>query len=107
MICSKRITLKSVSASKVMLVISFVFAFLLLSGCSQSVDEISIEGDKKQIGNPSSFGNRLFNTDLQGTTSTLPVSASTVLGDHSMGANALRTSSSSPSFRLTSGIGIE
>ncbi len=73
-------------------------------GCSQSVDDVGITGPPQVISQPR---NLIVNRDLTGTNPIAPVSTSTVLGDHSVGGNALRTSSSSSSYRMLSGVGIE
>lgn len=107
MIGLQQVTFKTDLASKKMLVILFVSMLFFWSGCSQSVDTINITRRGVVPRPPSFFGDRLFNVDLSGTAVGMPVSTSTVLLDHSMGGNSLRTASSSTSYRLTSGVGIE
>lgn len=100
-------TFKSGCASKMMWLIVIAFGVITISGCSQSVDEIKITGPGKP---PADVTNQLrfvFNTDIIGTSLVIPVSASRVLNDNVLGANSLRTTSSSPSLQMTSGIGIE
>jgi hypothetical protein len=52
---------------------------------------------------------RIFfaNASLSGTTSVAPVSASFALGIHGIGGNFVRTTSSSPSFKMISGVGVD
>lgn len=78
----------------------YIVAFLVFAACSQSVDEVRIT----RTGPPRTF---IPNSDLTGATSVVPVSPSLVMSIHSAGAGGLRTSSTSPSRRMTSGIGVD
>lgn len=81
---------------------SFVI-YILSVGCSQSVDSVSITGGSPTV---SSF-DFIFHSNLEGTTNTIPTATSFQLGIHSFGGSSLRTQSSSASFNLTSGIGVD
>ena len=94
-------------ASTLMLWVIFVCTLSLISGCSQSVDEVTISGPGRPAIPPTVNRNLLFNSDLTGTSEIIPTSASRIVKDHSMGGAALRTVSTSSSLRMTSGIGIE
>lgn len=80
----------------------FIIALLwLASGCSQSVDNVSIE---RRLILPEQY---ITTTDIQGGTSSVPASASRRLGIHSLGGSNLRMSSTSANYRLTGGIGVD
>ncbi len=103
----QHLTFKTNLASKKMLAVLFASVLFFLAGCSQSIDRVNIAPRGDLPPPPSSFGDRLFNVDLSGTSVTMPISTSRVLIDHSMGGSSLRTASSSPSYRMTSGVGVE
>ena len=98
---------KSSQTSRMMFMASFIFCISVLSGCGQSVDEVTITGPGHQPIPPTSNRNMLYNADLTGTSEIVPTSTTKILGDHSLGGSALRTVSSSLSLRMTSGIGLE
>ncbi len=93
--------------------ILIVAAFLVLSsGCGQSVTEVSFEPispDDDDTNPPDPFVPDAFITtmDLQGGSVTIPYSANRSMSVHSFGGTSLRTYSSSPSFQMSSGIGID
>lgn len=47
------------------------------------------------------------NAQLSGSTSSAPVSANFALGIHGVGGNFLKTTSSSSSFKMISGVGVD
>ncbi len=100
-------TFKTNLASKKMLAVLFASMLFFLASCGQSVDQISIAPRGNLPPPSSSFGDRLFNVDLSGTSLMMPISTSRVLIDHSTGGSSLRTASSSLSYRMTSGVGVE
>lgn len=75
-------------------------AFFIASACSQNVDSVSIV----RTGPPRGA---IFNSDLTGATATTPVSPSLIMSIHSAGAGGLRTSGTSASLIMTSGIGVD
>ena len=85
-------------------------ALLLFSaiGCGvQDVSKISITrvGPEPEPTPQSPF--QVFTTDIQGSTSTPPVSASFRLSDHMLTKTTKETESSSASFRMVGGVGLE
>lgn len=72
-------------------------------GCSQSVDSVNINSRRPDR----VFAEPVMNTDLQGSSLTIPTSATFSMGVQSAGGNSLRTQSSSPSFNMTGGIGVD
>ncbi len=94
-------------ASGMMVVLFIIFSLSAMTGCSQSVDEVTITGHGRPTIPPTLNRNMIYNVDLTGTSEIIPTSTTKILGDHSLGGTALRTMSSSASLRMTSGIGIE
>ena len=95
------------SSYKMMVLIVFVFALGLISGCSQFVDQPAITGPGLPAAPPTTNRNLMFNADIAGTSILTPVSNSRAMTLNTVGATALRTVSSSSSLNMTSGIGIE
>ena len=77
--------------------------FFIFVGCSQNVDLVNITPRYPVT------TNYVFVTDAehQGGTSQTAQSASAILSEQYVGGNLTRTSSSSPSFKMTSGIGVD
>jgi hypothetical protein len=88
-----------------LLLFSFIpFMIFLTSGCGGSGSgSVALEG-----GGGQSLG-RVFigHASLQGATSQIPYSSNYVLGIHHTGGNFTRTSSSSASFKMVSGVGVD
>lgn len=96
--------IKSISVSTRFIFV-FVTAVLVLSaiGCSQSVDSVDINSrHPKKV-----FASPVVNGDSQGSNSVAPASASFIMGDQSAGGNSVRTQSTSTSFIMTGGIGVD
>ncbi len=84
---------------------------LLLGACGQSISEVNFTAknptDNEQIINPFVPLNYITNVDQQGGSATTATSTNRALSIQSFGGNSLRTYSTSPSFRMTSGIGVD
>ena len=78
-------------------------SFFIFAGCSQSIDQVNITPLR-----PGS-SNYVFAGDVehQGGNSQDATSASAILSDPALGGNLMRTMSSSPSFQMSSGIGVD
>jgi uncharacterized protein YceK len=76
---------------------------LILSGCSQNIDQVSITPRYPVTTNYVFVGD----TEHQGGNSQIAQSSSAILSEQYVGGNLTRTSSSSPSFKMTSGIGVD
>jgi hypothetical protein len=83
---------------------TFVIAvgFLIVAGCSQSIDQVSITARNPEPSSSIFVGD----VDHQGGNSQPAVSASAILSEQALGGSLMRTNSSSPSFKLNSGIGV-
>jgi hypothetical protein len=80
-----------------------LLGFLIFVGCSQNIDQVRITPR-----NPTSSD--LFfvgDADHQGGNSQPALSVSAILSEQYLGGNLTRTYSSSPSFKMTSGIGVD
>lgn len=84
----------------------FILLLNLISACSIPVNDVSISGRGRPNFKPV-LVNAHFNADLVGTSDVVPVSTTLKLPDHSLSANTMRTSSTSTSLRMTSGIGLQ
>lgn len=80
-----------------------LFLFFVSVGCSQNVDKVNI----KPLRPPPSNINFVSDVEHQGGLAQPSVSTSAILRDQNLGGNLTRTKSSSPSFQMTSGIGVE
>ena len=86
-------------------VVSLMTLLLFVSSCGVSnvgninITRVGPDGPKPVL--------QIFNTDLIGTTTTMPTSASAQLVDHHVSKTTKETNSVSTSFRLTGGIGVE
>ncbi len=84
---------------------------LVLAGCGQSINEVNFTAknpnDDEEIIDPFIPLNYITNVDQQGGSSSTAVSPNHALSIQSFGGNSLRTYSTSPSFRMTSGIGVD
>lgn len=80
------------------LVSLFIFA-----GCSQNIDKVNITSLRPGPANYVFVGD----ADHQGGNAQTAVSTSAILSNPALGGNLMRTSSSSPSFQMTSGIGVD
>lgn len=78
--------------------------FVLVAGCSQSVNKVNVTPK-----NPVTPGTleSITTTDVQGATTVTPMSASRTMVNHALGGTAVRTTSSSVSFRMTSGVAVD
>lgn len=85
-------------------IFKFLILFFVLVGCSQSVNKVSVTPKNPPVILPESY---ITTTDVQGGTSVTPASANRRMSIHSFGGSTLRTNSTSVSFRMTSGIGID
>lgn len=86
-----------------------LFGFMIfIAGCGGGGGGSSKAAAVPDIGEltPSS---RVFiaHASLQGATSSIPFSASRVMGIHHAGGALVRTQSSSSSFKMTSGVGVD
>lgn len=79
----------------------FLLAIFLSLGCSQGVDSVQIT---RRVARPEAY---ITTTDTQGSTSTVPAGPTRRLGIHTLGGSNLRTKSTSASYRMTSGIGVD
>lgn len=85
-----------------------IFGFLiLLAGCGGGGGSSSL-ASAPDTGELTPSG-RVFiaHASLQGATSSIPFSASKVMGIHHAGGVLVRTQSSSSSFKMTSGVGVD
>lgn len=99
-----RVQEQRATASTLALSLLFAVFGIVLAGCSQSVDTVSIQPINPP---PVLTPNYITHTDLQGTSFTAPTSTTRRLGIHSFGGSNERTISTSGSFRMTSGIGVD
>jgi hypothetical protein len=79
-----------------------LFIFFIFTGCSQNVDFASITPRNPEKTNSIFIGD----AEHQGGNSQTAQSGSAILSEQSVGGNTTRTNSSSPSFKMTSGIGV-
>ncbi len=85
-----------------------LLGFLILSACGQNISEINIQAINPQDPDDSFVPAQYISTvDLEGGTTQSATSAQSVLSIQKFGGATLRTKSSSPSFRMTSGIGVD
>lgn len=82
---------------------AILVSFFILAGCAQSIDDVSI------IARHPSSSTYVFvaDGDHQGGNSEPALSLTTSLSAQALGGNVMRTTSSSPSFTMTSGIGVD
>lgn len=76
---------------------------LLFAGCSQNIDQVSITPRYPENTNYVFVGD----TEHQGGNSQTAQSTSAIMSEQYVGGNLTRTSSSSASFKMTSGIGVD
>ena len=80
-----------------------ILGILVLAACSQSVDQVNITPLNPVTTNYVFVGD----TEHQGGNSQSAQSTSAILSEQYAGGNLMRTSSSSSSFKMTSGIGVD
>ncbi|MCM2282723.1 MAG: hypothetical protein NDI61_12850 [Bdellovibrionaceae bacterium] len=87
----------------------FLFLLMLVvsAGCGQQVNSVVITPRDPRTTPSTSQVSFIANIELQGTTTARPSSSSLILVNHTAGGSAQRTSSTSTSFRLSSGIGVD
>jgi hypothetical protein len=87
---------------KLLILLTVTVAFL--NGCSQKVNVVKIK--RRTPLAPTSF-TYISTVDLQGATSVVPTSPTRRMSIHTLGGNNQRTNSTSASYRMTSGIGVD
>jgi uncharacterized lipoprotein YajG len=87
---------------RIKLLLIFIGMFIF-AGCSQNIDQVSITPRYPENTNYVFVGD----AEHQGGNSQSAQSSSAVLAEQYVGGNLTRTSSSSPSFKMTSGIGVD
>lgn len=82
---------------------------VVMTACGQSVSEVAIQSLNPVDESPDPFVplNYITNMDTQGGSSSISGSTNRFLSIQSFGGTSVRTYSSSTSFQLTSGIGID
>ncbi len=95
--CSAQNSEKSIVAK----LFAIAIGFTVISGCSQNIDNVAIR-DKTPI-------NYFFvgDADHQGGNPQTAEATSVYMNTETLGGNFTRTHSSSPSFQMTSGIGVD
>lgn len=83
-------------------ILSLILLFVVI-GCSQNIDFVNI----KALNPTPTNLNLVSDVEHQGGLAQPSTSTSAVLRDQNLGGNLLRTKSSSPSFQMTSGIGVQ
>lgn len=94
-----------VRTTKQVVALAFAIAILASLGCGGggSVDNVSVNPRNPTPARIPS----VMDSDVQGTPLVDPTSASFIAKKVAVGKSALRTSSTSTSFRMTSGVGVE
>jgi hypothetical protein len=77
--------------------------FFIFLGCSQNIDQVSITPRNPAVPTYIFIGDG----EYQGGNSQTAVSASAALSSQTAGGNLKRTTSTSASFQMTSGIGVD
>ena len=92
--------------------ISFISSYLVrffLIGVSLSLINCTMKSSVNRLSPKVEPSKRsfIYNTDLQGVSSTVQSSDSAVMSIHSFGGSSQRTEGESANYRLTSGIGVD